>query len=343
MQGIQAAEVSRYLTVNDNKIAQILYSEDNIFSCELAANTLREDTAVYLNLVPSTNMPKGTIHSAVYSFYLLSSSTKEQPALFTITYSKVPEQALEIWYRADQDSPWQRKPTKLNLQNQQAQVSLSSRTGQLVLVEQELVAKSQLQAKTKYSSADQVFTIEPQANWSASDLQISTQNAENNNTVPGTNPSLIYHYLVNNATPNKYNLQLKFPSWREKYPQLYFLNQQKQWQKLDPKIDGQKNILSFVTDQRELFLVIFYNSDQWLGKATWYHYKKCLCAASRDYPKGTKLKVSNITNGKSVIIKINDYGPEKWTTNLIDLDSTAFKKIASLRAGVINVKIETVP
>ncbi|PIZ99754.1 MAG: septal ring lytic transglycosylase RlpA family lipoprotein [Candidatus Komeilibacteria bacterium CG_4_10_14_0_2_um_filter_37_10] len=126
-------------------------------------------------------------------------------------------------------------------------------------------------------------------------------------------------------------------------PLLYFLNDQQQWQMLDSKIDLKKELIIATTEQPELFILVAYQPDSWLGRATWYHYRKCLCAASRDYPKGTKLKVTNINNNKSVIVKINDYGPEKWTKNLIDLDAVAFKKISSLRAGVINVKIEKIP
>lgn len=83
-----------------------------------------------------------------------------------------------------------------------------------------------------------------------------------------------------------------------------------------------------------------------LGLATWYAYKKCDCAASRDYPKGAKLKVTNLypgkNYGKSVVVKVNDYGPMEYTGNLIDLDKTAFKKIANTGSGVVPVRVEMV-
>ncbi|MFA6993422.1 MAG: septal ring lytic transglycosylase RlpA family protein [Patescibacteria group bacterium] len=80
------------------------------------------------------------------------------------------------------------------------------------------------------------------------------------------------------------------------------------------------------------------------GQASWYNYKKCDCAASPDYPKGTKLKVTNIANGKSVVVKVNDFGPERdiFPARAIDLDVVAFKKIANKRAGVIEVLVEPV-
>jgi len=78
------------------------------------------------------------------------------------------------------------------------------------------------------------------------------------------------------------------------------------------------------------------------GRASWYKYKGCDCAASPDYPKGTKLKVTNTANGKSVVVTINDWGPERdlFPNRVIDLDVTAFKKIANKRLGTCAVKVE---
>ena len=76
-----------------------------------------------------------------------------------------------------------------------------------------------------------------------------------------------------------------------------------------------------------------------------YKYKNCDCAASPDYPKGTMLKVTNLENGKSIIVKVNDWGPErdKHPDRVIDLDKTAFKKLGSLSRGLLkNVRVEPV-
>ncbi|MFH0856649.1 MAG: RlpA-like double-psi beta-barrel domain-containing protein [bacterium] len=81
-----------------------------------------------------------------------------------------------------------------------------------------------------------------------------------------------------------------------------------------------------------------------VGEASWYKYKGCNCVASPDYSKGTKLKVTNLYNDKSVIVEVNDYGPERdiFPDRVIDLDLEAFTKIAKKGAGVINVKVEPV-
>jgi len=59
-------------------------------------------------------------------------------------------------------------------------------------------------------------------------------------------------------------------------------------------------------------------------------------AASRDLPFGTKLRVTNQSNGKSVIVRINDRGPYVAGRNL-DLSYGAFSSIASPSRGEIRV------
>ncbi|MFH0840872.1 MAG: RlpA-like double-psi beta-barrel domain-containing protein [bacterium] len=78
------------------------------------------------------------------------------------------------------------------------------------------------------------------------------------------------------------------------------------------------------------------------GKASWYGYQNCDCAASPDFPKGSLIRVSALNSNKSVIVTINDWGPErdKHPERVIDLDKVAFEKLAPLGSGVIDVKIE---
>jgi len=79
-----------------------------------------------------------------------------------------------------------------------------------------------------------------------------------------------------------------------------------------------------------------------IGQASWYAYKGCNCAASPDFPKDTLVKVINVDNDKSVVVKINDYGPDRsiHPNRIIDLDVVAFKKIGDKRDGIINVLVE---
>lgn len=79
-----------------------------------------------------------------------------------------------------------------------------------------------------------------------------------------------------------------------------------------------------------------------IGKASWYKCKGGLYAASVDYPRKSFLKVTNLENNKTVVVKINDYGPDKkiHPDRIIDLDVVAFKKIANKKQGIIKVKVE---
>ena len=77
------------------------------------------------------------------------------------------------------------------------------------------------------------------------------------------------------------------------------------------------------------------------GQGTWYAFKGGLFAASTSLPRGSYARVTNQANGKSVIVQINDYGPQ-GKGRIIDLDKVAFMKIASLGAGVIGVKVEAI-
>ena len=63
--------------------------------------------------------------------------------------------------------------------------------------------------------------------------------------------------------------------------------------------------------------------------------------ASWYYPFGTSLKVTNVKNGKSVLVRVNDRGPNKRFINRkVDLSREAFREIAPLDKGLTVVRIE---
>ena len=66
-----------------------------------------------------------------------------------------------------------------------------------------------------------------------------------------------------------------------------------------------------------------------------------LTAAHRTLPFGTKVKVTNERNGRSVIVRINDRGPYAHN-RVIDLSKGAAEKIGMLSSGTAQVKIEQV-
>lgn len=140
-----------------------------------------------------------------------------------------------------------------------------------------------------------------------------------------------YSYFVDTAT-NALPRQAKA---------IYFLNKPGEWQALNSTDDHKRGILTAFTPLTSLTFVIVEEPSQWIGEASWYAYKNGNFAASRDFSKGTKVKVTSVAGkGKSIIVIINDYGPELQTKRLIDLDKAAFQQLGALSAGVMSVKIE---
>ena len=83
-------------------------------------------------------------------------------------------------------------------------------------------------------------------------------------------------------------------------------------------------------------------SGVWTASGERFNENDLTCALrSRDF--GKFYKVTNLDNGKSVIVRHNDFGPNKKLHakgRIIDLSKGAFKSIAALSRGVINVRVE---
>lgn len=96
-----------------------------------------------------------------------------------------------------------------------------------------------------------------------------------------------------------------------------------------------------------------------LGKASWYSERSPginkrtanneyfddsdLTCAIWGVEFNQKIKVTNLNNGKSIVVRVNDRGPHKRYVRrgrIIDLTKGAFAQISTLRKGLINVEIE---
>lgn len=62
-------------------------------------------------------------------------------------------------------------------------------------------------------------------------------------------------------------------------------------------------------------------------------------AAHRTLPMGSRLRVTNKANGKSVIVRINDRGPFR-DDRIIDVSLAAAREIAMVGAGTASVTLE---
>ena len=88
------------------------------------------------------------------------------------------------------------------------------------------------------------------------------------------------------------------------------------------------------------------------GKASWYKMGTrtasgermdagALAAAHRTLPFGTKVKVENLSNGRAVVVRINDRGPFSGG-RIIDVTQGAAQHLGMIRAGVVRVKVTVV-
>lgn len=125
---------------------------------------------------------------------------------------------------------------------------------------------------------------------------------------------------------------------------IYFWDKGKgEWQALPSKNIVERNVVRAPLHLPYARLAIFEDPNiMEIGVASWYKYRGCNCAASPDWPKGSRLKVTNLSNNNYVIVTVNDYGPDRsiHPDRVIDLDLVAFEKLASKRLGLVKVKVE---
>ncbi|HPM27880.1 MAG TPA: G5 domain-containing protein [bacterium] len=76
------------------------------------------------------------------------------------------------------------------------------------------------------------------------------------------------------------------------------------------------------------------------GEASWTPTK----TASRRYKRGTLLRVTNLSNGRQVEVRVGDYGPAAYTGRILDLNKDAWLQISSggLGVGVMQIKVEEI-
>jgi peptidoglycan lytic transglycosylase len=88
------------------------------------------------------------------------------------------------------------------------------------------------------------------------------------------------------------------------------------------------------------------------GYASYYHEpqrtasgerfdKNAMTAAHRSLPFNTHVRVTNMRNGKTVVVRINDRGPYSGN-RIIDLSLAAAKQIDMIAAGVVPVTLEVI-
>jgi rare lipoprotein A (peptidoglycan hydrolase) len=88
------------------------------------------------------------------------------------------------------------------------------------------------------------------------------------------------------------------------------------------------------------------------GQASWYGYEagnmtatgerynaRALTAAHKTLPFGTRVRVTNLRNGRVVVVRINDRGPY-IRGRIIDLSAAAAEEVGLTTSGVANVRVD---
>lgn len=218
---------------------------------------------------------------------------------------------------------------------------------------------------SKYIIFSLLFLISPQLLKAQSGLEINYHplaftdevkmiTAENNESflIPYQWEALTPSYEYSFITPGFYDpsrpldIKIHYPKKSNTLKKLFSFDFISSVWRPVPAIDNPEGqYMSYRSDATSAWLRILTQPEYMAsGKASWYKYKGGLFAASPDYPKGTKLRVTNVNNGKKVDVVVNDYGPDRsiHPDRVIDLDKVAFEKIAPLSAGVVSVSVELI-
>jgi rare lipoprotein A len=65
-----------------------------------------------------------------------------------------------------------------------------------------------------------------------------------------------------------------------------------------------------------------------------------MVAAHRTLPLGTRVRVTNLENGRSVVLRVIDRGPYARRGTIIDVSHGAAKRLRFVRDGRVRVKVE---
>jgi rare lipoprotein A len=90
---------------------------------------------------------------------------------------------------------------------------------------------------------------------------------------------------------------------------------------------------------------VSYYGDMFIGRRTASGERydaRALTAASRDLPFGTILRVTRRSNGRVVILRVNDRGPSRRGGRVLDLSRKAAECLDMIRAGVTEVRADVI-
>jgi len=329
----------------------LLKSDDGLATVAIAKNSYQDNIAIYFNEENNPNLPDDLkLLSKVYQLNILTSKKSENSLRIGLSLTKDPQTAAAIFFWQN-DNHWQKLNTSYDWQNEKL---VAEGTGEsLTFAAFEILKKSYQTTEKNIISSDQNLKIYLPKKWINSNSQITLKNydrlaqLDNNLRV-----SDIYEYYIEAdkilPTTELLTIKINYQTTANQAIDLYYWDEvRQQWQFWPAAKNTNSQYLLADWPFTQVKFALFKNTQAFEGTASWYKYKNCLCAASRDYPKGSKLKITNVSYdsknfNKSIIVKINDYGPEAWTKNIIDLDKKAFQQLGNTKSGIINVRIEKI-
>jgi rare lipoprotein A len=84
----------------------------------------------------------------------------------------------------------------------------------------------------------------------------------------------------------------------------------------------------------------FYTEDEWTASGEKFN-THAMTAAHPTLPFGTRLRVTNVINGRSVVVRINDRGPFV-PGRVVDLSGSAAQSLGMVERGIVKVKLDVV-
>ncbi len=307
-----------------------------------------QSTQTEINLTDNLQLQIASIDKNKQNWVVNWSETAEDnvfslqiyPSQKTLIYSlKSLDQSQIVYKNTNEPNDWR---TTTNISAKKILVKLDPSTSTTPVINNDsLLVFDNRKFITNSQSTDKMLTIESNNSVTIDKAMAPLQN-QNLERVSK-------FYKIN--TTGDYNVKFYYTDDDFRAKDVYaYDTQTKVWTKLVGYNDVKEKFISVEIRgaTQYLTLAIFADLAKQDGIASFYdqsrykyfNYKNGNFAASRDYPKGTKLKVTRLKTGQSIIVEVNDYGPELATGRTIDLDTQAFKQLSSLGAGLIYVKVE---
>jgi len=128
-------------------------------------------------------------------------------------------------------------------------------------------------------------------------------------------------------------------------PRLFLWDEEKKkWVQQETLMNRQTNTVSSDIHTAKGIIGVFADTnDAYEGIGSWYAHKRYPNGSATNlFPLGTKLRVTNLENKKQIDVAVTSTWTNKNEKRILDLVSTAFKKIAPLSKGLIRIRIEKI-